>query len=135
MENRQSLPQYLKQLRKAHSYRQEDIAARLQVSRQTYSHYETGRIRPSIHVLYHLARIYGVSTDNILRHMEIDPFNQQTGEEQPEVSSLETTGGIDSLSEKELLECLHSLNEKNRRDTMSIMWEIIQAKKNLQDSN
>lgn len=103
------------------------------MSRQTYSHYETGRIKPSIRVLYHLARIYGVSTDNILRHMEMDSGNQQAEAEQSNILGSETGNNIDELSEQELWECLHSLNEKNRRDTMSIMWEIMQAKKNMQE--
>lgn len=51
MEQNQTLPEYLKHLRKSRRYTQEEVAARLHISRQTYSHYETGRIRPSINVL------------------------------------------------------------------------------------
>lgn len=70
MEGRQPLPQYLKQLRSAYNYKQEHVAAALHISRQTYSHYETGRITPSVKVLYNLARFYGVSVDEIMKHME-----------------------------------------------------------------
>lgn len=133
MENQKSLAEYLKQLRKSHHYRQEDVAMQLQVSRQTYSHYETGRIRPSVQVLYHLARIYGVSTDNILEHMEMDSIDCQTENEHPQISIPEWEKDFDSLTEQEFLDCLHSLNEKNRRDTLSVMWEIMQAKRNKQE--
>lgn len=117
MERNQLLPEYLKQLRKAHHYRQEDIASHLKVSRQTYSHYETGRIRPSIHVLYKIAKLYKISADEILEHMEA-----------PLTESEEAGGAYGIHSEKEVLACLHTLNEKNRAETLSIMWEIVQAK-------
>ncbi len=82
MERNVNLPEYLRQLRKSRHYKQEDIALQLQISRQTYSHYETGRIRPSIHVLYKLAKFYGVSADEILEHMEELPFKQEEMEEE-----------------------------------------------------
>lgn len=123
MEGMQTLSVYLKQLRKLHHFRQEDIASHLNVSRQTYSHYETGRIRPSISVLYRLAKFYGISTDEILEHMEGSYLEQEEDD---------LFGGIAGknayFSEKEFLACLHNLNEKNRAETLSIMWEIMQAK-------
>lgn len=52
---------------------------------------------------------------------------------EPTLSEQESDGvGIekkyDTFLEKEFLACLHGLNEKNRADTLSIMWEIMQAK-------
>ena len=41
-----TLDQYLKELRKACNYSQEFVASHLNITRQTYSHYETGRIIP-----------------------------------------------------------------------------------------
>lgn len=41
-----SLGSYLKLLRKKHNYSQEFFASKLNIIRQTYSHYETGRIQP-----------------------------------------------------------------------------------------
>ncbi len=120
MERTQTLPEYLKQLRKAHHYKQEDIASRLHISRQTYSHYETGRIRPSIIVLYKIAKLYSISADEILEHIEISIQEQR---ENP--GDCEENGGI---SEKEIISYLHNLNEKNRVEALSIMREIIQAK-------
>lgn len=80
MEQNQTLPEYLKQLRKSRHYRQEDIALYLHIARQTYSHYETGRIRPSIQVLYLLAKLYEVSTDDILEHMSFQMPGQESEE-------------------------------------------------------
>lgn len=38
------LEKYLKELRKSYNYSQEYVASQLNITRQTYSHYETGRI-------------------------------------------------------------------------------------------
>ena len=124
MERKQTLSEYLKQLRKSRHYRQEDIASYLHISRQTYSHYETGRIKPSINVLHQLAKFYGVSADDILRHIDI-PISEQESEG---IEGIDIGNEKNGFLRKEFLACLHNLNEKNRADTLSIMWEIMQAK-------
>ena len=55
-----TLEQYLKDLRRSCSYSQEFVASHLNITRQTYSHYETGRITPPVNSLYNLAKLYGV---------------------------------------------------------------------------
>lgn len=50
----------LKRLRKENNLSQEDVASHLHIIRQTYSHYETGRIMPPIENLYSLAALYDV---------------------------------------------------------------------------
>lgn len=61
-----TLEQYLKDLRKSCNYSQEFVASHLNITRQTYSHYETGRITPPINSLYNLAKLYGVPVENFL---------------------------------------------------------------------
>lgn len=123
MKNNQTLPEYLKQLRKSQRYTQKEVAAHLPVSRQTYSHYETGRIKPSVNVLCRLAKFYGVSVDDILAHMESTQLEQETDE------TKRTDIGKEKYAfSEEFLSCLNSLNEKNREDTLSVMREIVQAK-------
>ncbi len=61
-----TLEQYLKQLRKSCNYSQEFVASHLNITRQTYSHYETGRISPPVNSLYNLARLYGIPVENLL---------------------------------------------------------------------
>lgn len=58
-ENKQ-LGQKLKQLRKEHKMTQEEVADYLHIIRQTYSHYETGRISPSYKSLMSLANLYQI---------------------------------------------------------------------------
>lgn len=64
-----SLGQYLKELRKSLNYSQEYVALQLNITRQTYSHYETNRITPPSNSLYNLAKLYGVSVENFLDYV------------------------------------------------------------------
>lgn len=61
------LPSKLKELRKAYSYTQDDVAAALGVIRQTYSHYETGKRSPSPEMLFKLAGLYNISVDDLMQ--------------------------------------------------------------------
>ena len=63
------LPQYLKELRKSHGYQQEFVASHLNITRQTYSHYETGRITPPVNSLYNLAALYGIPVENFMEFL------------------------------------------------------------------
>ena len=64
--NQKTLGQYLKELRKSCRYSQEYVASHLNITRQTYSHYETGRISPPTNALYNLAKLYGLPVENFL---------------------------------------------------------------------
>ena len=66
MEIRQTLPEYLKELRKSHHYKQDFVASQLNVIRQTYSHYETGRVTPPVKALCKLAVLYDVPVEKLL---------------------------------------------------------------------
>ena len=65
------LSERLKQLRIAHSYTQEYVASFLGVIRQTYSHYETGRCKPTSDTLYKLAGLYNISVEDLM-HLSVD---------------------------------------------------------------
>ena len=58
-----TLCEKLTQARKAAGLTQADIAARLSVSRQAVSRWESGQSKPSTEKLLALAKIYGVSLD------------------------------------------------------------------------
>lgn len=83
------LPAKLKELRTAHGYTQDFVAAALGVVRQTYSHYESGRRSPGPDILYKLSGIYGISVDDLMQlALEIDrniyydaPAPTQSGED------------------------------------------------------
>ena len=62
-----ALGEYLKVLRTHHGYSQEFVASHLNIIRQIYSHYETGRILPPLDAICSLAELYQVPVDSLLR--------------------------------------------------------------------
>ena len=57
----------LKELRKAHGYKQVDVAGAVDIKQSTYSQYEAGVRTPSNLILFKLASFYGISTDDLLK--------------------------------------------------------------------
>ena len=60
----------LEQLRKERGIRQEDLAAALEVSRQTIGSLENGRYNPSIILAFKIARYFGLSIEEIFIYEE-----------------------------------------------------------------
>jgi len=60
----------LEELRKARGIRQEELAAALQVSRQTIGSLENGRYNPSIQLAFKIARYFGMSIEEIFIYEE-----------------------------------------------------------------
>ncbi|MCM1497371.1 MAG: helix-turn-helix transcriptional regulator [Clostridium sp.] len=61
-----TLSQYLRELRKSFGYTQEFVASNLDISRQAYSHYETGRAIPPNDTCCKIANLYNISSDIII---------------------------------------------------------------------
>ena len=55
----------LEEIRKRHDIRQEDLAAAVEVSRQTIGSLENGRYNPSIILAFKIARYFGMSIEEI----------------------------------------------------------------------
>ena len=60
------LKENLRNLRHRHNYTQQQISSRLNISRQAYSNYETGKRIPDIDILIRLADIYGLSLEQLI---------------------------------------------------------------------
>lgn len=60
----------LEELRKARGIRQEELAAALEVSRQTIGSLENGRYNPSILLAFKLARYFGLQIEDIFIYEE-----------------------------------------------------------------
>ena len=60
----------LEQLRKERGIRQEELAAALEVSRQTIGSLENGRYNPSIILAFKIARYFGLSIEDIFNYEE-----------------------------------------------------------------
>ena len=60
----------LEELRKARGIRQEELAAALEVSRQTIGSLENGRYHPSILLAFKIARYFGLTIEDIFIYEE-----------------------------------------------------------------
>ncbi len=63
----------LEEIRKARGIRQEELAAALEVSRQTIGSLENGRYNPSILLAFKIARYFGMSIEDIFIYEEEKP--------------------------------------------------------------
>lgn len=91
---------YLQILRKNHHYTQDELAERLNVSRQAVSKWETGTTVPNLDVLLKLSKLYGLTINDI-----IDP------EIQPQkITDFEQ---ISTISENELKEILKNFDPRS----------------------
>lgn len=84
-----TLCEKLTQARKAAGLTQADIAARLSVSRQAVSRWESGQSKPSTEKLLALGALYGVSIDQLLNTGNVEAPAVETVSALPEVESLE----------------------------------------------
>lgn len=65
-----TLSDRLQQLRKSHNLSQEQLAEKLDISRQAISKWESSQANPDINHILKLSEIYNVSTDYILTGKE-----------------------------------------------------------------
>lgn len=106
--NNNKLGTYLQSLRKQQNYTQAFVAQRVGVIRQTYSHYETGRVFPSRAVLCQLADFYEIPVESLLEAANI---LQQKNESLYQLSK----------SEQELIRLYKQLDERGQEDIMMLI--------------
>lgn len=62
----------LKRLRKINQYTQEEVAEKINVSRQAVAKWENGESTPDINSCIALAKLYNVTMDDLVNHSEED---------------------------------------------------------------
>ena len=62
--NTNIISKYLQLLRKKHNYTQDELAKRLDISRQAVSKWETGSAIPDLEVLLKISKLYGITIGN-----------------------------------------------------------------------
>ena len=85
-----TLGEKLTQARKAAGLTQADVAARLNVSRQAVSRWESGHSKPSTEKLLALGALYGVSIDQLLNTGNVEAPAVETVSTPPEVEPTES---------------------------------------------
>ena len=135
---KKNLEQYLRELRKTYSYSQEFVASHLNITRQTYSHYETGRITPPTNALYNLAKLYGVPVENFLDLVVTYEINMDFAK-QPKIPSNNANDDTDDFiefmnlplhqkkckfldtQERQLLFYFSALDNRDKQDILSFL--------------
>ncbi len=64
--NTKIISRYLQLLRKNYNYTQEELAKKLDISRQAVSKWETGATVPDLEVLLKISKLYGLTINEIL---------------------------------------------------------------------
>ena len=59
-------------LRNMRGFSQEEIAGRINISRQAYAKWESGATVPDIEKCSHLAEVYGVTVDSLIKDQKLD---------------------------------------------------------------
>ena len=65
-------------LRNIHGYSQEEIAEKINISRQAYAKWETGATVPDIEKCSLLAAVYGVTIDSLIKTETADGIGTRT---------------------------------------------------------
>ena len=65
-------------LRKSNDLTQEQLAEKLEVSRQSISKWESGQATPELEKIVALSAVFNVSTDYLLKSSEIDDLSMKT---------------------------------------------------------
>lgn len=73
-----NLSEKIFELRKAHGMSQEQLAEKMNVSRQSISKWESGESLPDVDRLPELSRVFSVTTDYLLKPSEIDVLTIRT---------------------------------------------------------
>ena len=71
-------PEKLLTLRKANNLTQEQLAEKLEISRQSVSKWESGQATPELEKIVTLSAIFNVTTDYLLKSSEIDDLSVKT---------------------------------------------------------
>ncbi|MCI8615607.1 MAG: helix-turn-helix domain-containing protein [Lachnospiraceae bacterium] len=100
--NMNIIASYLQFLRKSHNYTQEDLAGKLDISRQAVSKWETGTAIPDLEILLKLSRLYNITINNILepdiRPQRITDFEQISTIPERELKEILKQFDMDSLA-------------------------------------
>lgn len=117
-----SLGTYLKSLRKSNGYSQEFVASSLNIIRQTYSHYETGRIIPPVDSLYNLAMLYHISSDILLNYAMQDLSAKENNNKRfVSISSTTPASATITAQDSELLNYYHQLDLRDQEDILDFI--------------
>lgn len=112
-----ALGDYLKVLRKHKGYSQEYVASQLNIIRQTYSHYETGRILPPLEAICALAELYQVPLESLLKLVMHSDSEAETSSSTEKPVSTQKQSSL-TVKETELVSYFRLLDKRDKDDIL-----------------
>lgn len=112
-----ALGDYLKVLRKHKGYSQEFVASHLNIIRQTYSHYETGRIQPPLEAICALAELYQVPMDSLLKLIMSNTSNDTSVSSELPIPAQKQHSSL-TIKETELISYFRLLDKRDKDDIL-----------------
>lgn len=111
--------QNLRELRKIEGWTQEEVAKRIGISKQTYSHYENENRKPGLETIRKLASVYQVDIDKIFSGSDLE--NLTTKEETDIAKKLEDM--MQDLESKDSLAFMGEPMDEEDRELLRISLE------------
>lgn len=128
MKTNTTIGTYLKHLRHQNKFTQAYVASQLNIIRQTYSHYETGRIFPPTDVLIALTHLYHISMDSFFEpneHQKAMSQNQSPIIESDALPKFDASSLLFDRSkitkESELLNLFRVIEERDQDDIIDFL--------------
>lgn len=100
--NQQLISQYLQLLRKKKGYTQSELAAKLSVTRQAVSKWETGSTLPDLEALLGLSKLYGTTINDLLEPSIPKPLIESF-EQIPEVETEQLHFCLSGMNHREIV--------------------------------
>lgn len=106
MEINMNISEKILNLRKAHNLTQEQLAEKLNVSRQSVSKWESGQAMPEVEKLTALSSIFNVTTDYLLKPSEIDELAIKAEVLERQQEELKAENNKQKLKQRNILTCI-----------------------------
>lgn len=111
----------LAQLRHEHNMSQEELAVYLNISQQTISKYENGKLEPDMEAMGKLAKLFDVSVDYLMGFSEIRKADLFVGEE------AEVYQVLDDLRKRPEMKMLFKVSKNATKEEIEKLVQMIET--------
>ena len=122
--------EYLREIRLASGYTQQEIANVLQIDRSTYAYYESGKTEPNIANLRKISNLYSMSLDDLL-WCNLRPVSLKLAS--PSINDFNALQSLRRLSRSEQNLVLMFRACENKEQLLHLIRDFIRAEDNDED--
>ncbi len=111
-------------LRKQKGWSQEELAEKLDVTRQSVSKWESAQSVPDISKILQISELFGVTTDYLLKDNDVEIYQEEKNEEKS-IEKEEATENARKVGEKEAYEYLEAARKAAKKIALAVFMCII----------